>query len=1053
MNVVTVPGGLLRFFGIGFFLLATCGQAQAEEDPLERAMQLDKEAFGLHKRGQHVKAIALAGEALTLTEKALGPDHPIVARSINNLAYLLQSSGDYETARPLHERALRIKEKALGPNHPEVASTLTNLSVLLEATGDYAAAKPLYERVLKIKEETLGPDHTEVANILHHLAELLTALGKYEEARPFCERALEIREKTLGPDHVNVARSLNNLAYLLHVTGDQDSARPLYERALEIYEKALGPDHPEVATSLSNLAVLLQASGDHGAARLHLEWVLKIREKAIGSDATEVAKTLVILAGLLRATGDYEMAKQHFDRALRVLEKALGPDHVHVATTLNNLGHTLHHSGDYEAAMHHHERALRIYEKTLGPEHPFVAVGLSNVASVLQSAGDYVAARPLFERALEIREGALGPSHPEVALSLLSLAGLLQHAGDYAAARPLCERALRIQEEALGPGHPDVATTLNNLAISFAFSGDYTAARPLTGRAERIVNEHLERTSAALSARQKLAMVLENRHNLDALVSVSIEVPSASEAATIWRWKGRVAEVLASERAAVLSSDVTALKTSFEKLASRRRELARLAFAPASLGDAAEVWQRMKELQTQVEQLEVGLARDSAALATQRRLRSVTLMQVQNAVPKDALLIDYLCYSHKTPNPKTHKVDMEDRYLAVWVAREAFGIVQLGPAEEIETAVILFREAVSQLDVPEERIRTTGLKLRKLVLDPVLGNLSMRPASLIVAPDAALHTVPFAALPGEERGSYLIQEYGISYASSGKDLVRWQQPGKANDSLLAVGDPDFTLTAARQPASSSRGEDVSACVNENWRDEITRLPGTRTEATQVQHLFSGNEKEGHLLLDKHAAESEVKRLMQSARFVHLATHGFFFSGVCAESGKVDTRGFGVRPRLMLAHDDGRLPLARVENPLLLSGLLLAGAAVAAPTGGDDGVLTAAEVMNLDLSGTELVTLSACDTGLGEVKSGEGVMGLRSAFLTAGARSLILSLWKVPDVQTQELMKDFYTMVFVNELDAPTSLRKAMLNAIASADPSRSHPAAWASFTCTGPLNE
>ena len=152
-------------------------------------------------------------------------------------------------------------------------------------------------------------------------------------------------------------------------------------------------------------------------------------------------------------------------------------------------------------------------------------------------------------------------------------------------------------------------------------------------------------------------------------------------------------------------------------------------------------------------------------------------------------------------------------------------------------------------------------------------------------------------------------------------------------------------------------------------------------------------------------------------------------------------------------EEPRVLLSQVENPLLLSGLLLAGAAVAAPTGGDDGILAAAEAMNLDLTGTVLVTLSACDTGLGEVKSGEGVMGLRSAFLTAGARSLILTLWKIADDQTQELMKEFYAKVFVDGLDVPTSLRNAMQHAIGSSDPYLSHPAAWASLTYTGPLSD
>jgi len=932
----------------------------------------------------------------------------------------------------------------------ERASRLNQEVSALHKQGKYIEAIPLAKKVLRLTEKALGPDHPAVATVLSNLAVLLHSIGDYAEARPLLERALKIREKVLRPDHPDVGLSLNNLAGLLEATGDYAAAKPLYERALEINEQALGPDHPAVGLSLNNLAGLLVSIGDYAKARPLLERALKIAEEVVGPDHPDVANRLNNLANLLHLVGDTAAARQLYERSLRIREKALGANHPAVRLTLHELAILLWSTGNWGDAKPLLVRAHKIAEKALGPDHPDVATELNNLVNLLLASDTYVALRPLCERALRIRERAFGPDHPDVATSAATLAKLFWFAGDYGEARPLLQRALRIYETCLGPDHPRVATVLGMLATLFETTGDHAAAKPLVRRAEAIVHAHLDRTSGALSPKQKLAMVSGYRVHLDSLVCNSIRSVAPTDVEAIWRWKGRVAEVLASERAAVLSSDDSKLASLFDKLAAQRRELALFAFSTPGPGGAAKSQSRMNELEAKIEELEVILAHDSAALSSQIRLRNVSSKQIQAALPKGALLIDYLRYSHITLNPKTHKVDMEDRYLAVYVAGAEFGIVHLGSAKKIESAVGSFRKAVSQLNVSEERIQATGGKLRKLVLEPVLSKLSTRPSSLIVAPDAALHTVPVAALPGETSGTYLIQEYQISYASSGKDLVRWQVRGPPNESSLAVGDPDFTLTSVRGAAGTSRGEGMSTCVNENWRQEISRLPGTRSEATEVSRLFPGNERDGHLLLDKDAAEAKVKELMQSARFVHLATHGFFFSGECGESTREKTRGLGVKARLQLELNEGRMPLAQVENPLLLSGLLLAGAAVAAPTGGDDGVLTAAEVMNLDLSGTELVTLSACETGLGEVKAGEGVMGLRSAFLTAGARSLLLSLWKVPDVQTQELMKDFYTMVFVDGLSIPASLRKAMLNAIASSDPSRSHPAAWASFAYTGP---
>ena len=1046
-----VAAGWFWRFLVGILLMASCTPALAQDSPLERAKELQKETELLYQQGKYAEAIIPAKKLLALCEEALGPEHPVVAGILDNLVALYKASGDYAAAAVLYERILETKESQLGPAHPDVATILNNMGMLHRTTGDPARARPLLERALKIREDSYGLNHPAVAVSLNNLAGLLVSSGDHAAARPLYKRALKISEESLGPDHPILAKGLNNLASSLQTTGDYVAARPLYERALKIFERSLGADHPDVAVALNNLAKLHHVAGDYMAARPYLERALEISESTLGEDHPNVAESLNILGALHRAIGDYDTARLFYERALKIWETALGQDHTKVAICINNLATLLAVTGDHTTAKTLYKRSLTIFEKALGPDHASVAAVLVGLAFAFEVTGDYEAAKPLLERALKIWEKSLGPVHRNVGLGLGHLALLSVFTGDYAAANSLFERALKIYEKALGPDNPEQAVILLGLALLFEATGDDTSVKPLLERAELLIDGHLRRTSGALSPRQQLAMVLENRYILDRfLVSIEIGSITLSDIAAIWRWKGRVAEVLGSVRAAVSSGSDRALNNVFQDLISKRRELARLAFTTPRPGEAGKLHRRLKDIEGQIEELEVEIARNSAAMAAQKALRHVSVKKVQAALPEGTLLLDYLRYSHSTLNPKTHGIDHQDRYLAVYMDREHYGIAHLGEAEAIDQAVTAFRNTISQPDAPKERIRATGTNLRKMILDPVLVSNAASSDSLIVAPDAALHSVAFAALPGYKSGSYLVEEYGISYASSGKDLIRWQQPRKTNHALLVVGDPDFTLTSVRRSPGARRGEDVSTCVTANWRQEVSRLPGTRVEATKVSRLFPGKDRERHLLLDSKATEAVVKQLMQSARYVHLATHGFFFSGECSKSTKEETRGLAVKQRLNLGKEKGREPLAQVDNPLLLSGLLLSGAAVAAPTGGDDGVLTAFEVMNLDLTGTELVTLSACDTGLGEVASGEGVMGLRSAFLTSGARSLVLSLWKVPDTQTQLLMEDFYTMVFVDGLSLAESLRKGMLNAIASSDSSRSHPSAWASFTYTGP---
>ena len=247
--------------------LRSHGLAAAE---LVKSQRIDSEASAgllgklgryLYDRGLFEETEPLLQRSLAIKEKALGPDHPSVATTLNNLAGLYESQGRYEEAEPLYQRALAIWEKALGPDHPSVASTLNNLAALYRSQGRYEEAEPLYQRSLAIKEKALGPDHPSVASTLNNLAALYRSQGRNEEAEPLYQRALTISEKALGPDHPSVASTLNNLAGLYYKQGRYEEAEPLYQRSLAICEKALGPEHPHTATVVKNYAVLLRSMG------------------------------------------------------------------------------------------------------------------------------------------------------------------------------------------------------------------------------------------------------------------------------------------------------------------------------------------------------------------------------------------------------------------------------------------------------------------------------------------------------------------------------------------------------------------------------------------------------------------------------------------------------------------------------------------------------------------------------------------------------------------------------------------------------------------------
>ncbi|XYI03998.1 tetratricopeptide repeat protein [Sorangium sp. So ce1128] len=1035
-------------------------------------------------RGDYARAEPLYQRALRIRENALGIKHPLVATSLNNLAALYHTKGDHARAEPLYQRALRIQEDALGSEHPDVANSLNNLALLYMAKGDYASAEPLYQRALGILEKALGREHPDAAIPLNNLAELYRTKGDYVRAEPLYQRALRIRENALGSEHPDVANSLNNLALLYMAKGDYASAEPLYQRALGILEKALGREHPNVATSLNNLATLHMTKGDYASAEPLYQRALGILEKALGKEHPDVAMSLNSLATLRMTKGDYASAEPLYQRALGILEKALGKEHPDVAMSLNSLA-TLHMTkGDHAGAEPLYQRALRIREKALGSEHPDVAKSLNGLAMLHMTKGDHTRSEPLCQRALRIREKALGAEHPDVANSLNNLATLYANKGDFARAEPLCQRALRIREKALGAEHPDVATSLNNLATLYADKGDFARAEPLYQRALRILEKTLgaehpdvamlllnlaslhhargdipgalrmteqaaniqDRNAAILLTtggdEQKRAYMATLRASTDHAVSLHVQFASADVAArrlaltAILRRKGRVLDAMTHGLAAlrrrarpedrVLLDELSRVSAELSTLTWRGPAERRPGQSPEDFnnGQLAQYRENLARLDAERQTLEAEIGRRSPELKAE--LSPVSLAQVQAAVPDGAALVELFRYQPYNPRgTKAAKTQWgKGRYIA-YVLRQSGDIAyaELGEAEPIEGAA---EQLLRALRRPASDPRPAARALDALVMQPI--RLLIGPTrQILLSPDAALNLVPFGALLDEE-DHYLVERYAFTYLPSGRDLLRLRATAPQRERAVVIAAPDYDHTAA--PAGQR-----AASSEEQAPAHFPPLAAAADEGQDVSRQLAG----ARLLLGQAATESAVKAL-RGPQVLHIVTHGFFASGEKAPEPPpafldVGSRGLRGMPSF----------LPHIDNPLLRSGLAFAGANRKA-AGDDNGILTAMEASQLDLNGTKLVVLAACETGVGETANGDGVYGLRRAFVMAGAETQILSLWNADDASTRELMHGYYARLKAGG-GRSESMRQAQLAMLAA--PERAHPYYWASFIISG----
>jgi CHAT domain-containing protein/Tfp pilus assembly protein PilF len=986
--------------------IAELRAATNDDRALQGARILIEKGLGPQRAGKYDEALPMIARALEIRERILGPDHRDVASTINVLANLYYYKSDFATAEPLYQRALDIREKALEPNHPQIASSLNNLANLYIDRGDYAKAEPLHLRSLEIWEKALGLDHPGVADVLNNLALLYDERGEYAKAEPLHQRALKIREGSLGPEHPDVAESLNNLGIIYSTRGEYAKAEPLYQRALAIREKAEGPEHPNVADVLNNYALLR------------------------------------------RDRGDYAMAETLYRRSLAIREKALGPDHLAISSALNNLGDLLRYRGAYAMAEAHYQRALVIRERALGPDHPDVARVLNRLGVLHRERGEYAKTEPLHQRALAIIEKAFGPEHPDVAYSLTNIALLHRIRGDYAKAEPLFQRALSIREKALGPEHPRVADALNDLAALYMAKGEFAQALSFQSRANSVTEHNLALNLAFGSERQKLAYLAPLSRQADQTLSLHLRyapndtIAKRLAAALILQRKGRALDATSENLNALRSRFDEGDRALFDRLTETRSQLTRLILDGPQRISPDQYRAHVKSLEDQADSLESEISRRSNEYRAQTL--PVTLEEIQAAIPDDAALIEFASY--RQFDPKAANEDEADGppHYAAYIMRRGGEIQwkELGEAKSIDEAVARLRKALRdprRKDV-KNLARAMDLKVFR-PLRPLLGGLTR----LLISPEGALNLIPFAALV-DERGRHLVERYSISYLSSGRDLLRLQVVRKSQSGPLVIADPEFggrrrvgsrpSLKQTKAAPKKQAGGEASASAYSQFF--FPALPYTAEEGEAISALLPGA-----TLLTKRQASKEALGRSQSPAILHIATHGFFLEDLVLNSTG------GRSPRKSSNDDSRRLKQvgkegSSVANPLLRSGLALAGANE--QNQGGDGILTALEMTGLNLWGTKLVTLSACDTGVGEVKNGDGVHGLRRALALAGAESQVMSLWSVSDRWTRELMVAYYRRLQRGQGRGET-LRQAQLEMLK--DVKSRHPYYWAGFIQSG----
>ena len=1000
-------------------------------------------------RYDRVEALLL--KVISFREAALGKDHPDVAASVQALGDLYVAQGLPARAEPHLQRALDLREAALGESHPDVALSLNGLAALYTDGGRYDDAEAFYERASGLLKAAFGQSHPDLAVSLLGLANLRAAHGQYDKAQPLVQQAITLRELSLGSRHPLYAQALHRLATLYLAQGMYSLAQPLVLRALDIQKAALGEEHPEVAASLHDLATLASAQGRYSQAQQLYERALALREKALGKQHPAYATSLHALGTFHLGQGLYSLAEPRLKEALALREKILGENHPDVATSLHHLATLYSAQRRYAQAESLFTRALRIQEETLGEQHPDVATSIHDLATLLASQGMYDLAQPIYERALEFRLAALGEGHLQVATSRHALATLYLNQGLYDLAEPLLLRALAVREEVLGKRHPDVATVLGDLARLRLGQRRLADAQPLYAQSFSLFEQRLRQEALDFSESRLdtfLRQLRASEETLYALLRAHPEDPEVRRLAlsAVLLLKGRSVEETAHISRTLYRSLSAEDRDQIEQLRGLRAELAARSLAGPGSQTSEEYQEALRKLTDEGDALEADIARRSAPLRALNTLPppAEVVQRVAESLPKDGALVEFIAYEDSplvlpSGTPLTTRT-RQLRYLALVLFPDASTkAVDLGPAESIDTGAAHLRDALGHSNPAVQAIAHGLYKLAFEPLLPLLGSTR----HLLLSPEGQLGLVPFAAL--HDGQGFLVDGFDFTYLTSGRELLPRAQASTPSSFVFVFANPDFStsseLAAVRSsPSPAAASTDVLERFFPWSRAFLppggfAPLLGTQREAEAIQRLLP----QAQLFLGADATKERLLHL-PTPGILHLATHGYFLNGGGVAS---DTRTLD----LSSGATETEFELSQLM-PLLRSGLVLAGAQAKdpgdAPPTAASILVTALELAGLDLWGTQLVVLSSCDTGRGEVRLGQGIYGLRRALAVAGAETVVMSLWSVNDDATRLLMEAYYRNLLGGQGRA-SALRQAMLELRAA----RPHPYYWAPFIALG----
>ncbi|CAA6812392.1 MAG: Unknown protein [uncultured Sulfurovum sp.] len=967
-------------------------------------LELSTKYEKLYNEKKYDSMIEQLQKIIKIKNQTILKDSASIMMDYYNLAKVYEERKQYKNAIINYQASLNLAKKMLDKDHIHIGTTHNDLGLVFNELKEYEQAEEAYFLALKIYQKHFTKEDNEIAIIYNNLATIYGDRQQYEQALNYYQKALKIEEKNA---YENIVHTYYNIGLLYQQMKEYGNVLSYYKKILPWIEK----NTLDMATYYTLVGAYYQEIEENNQALWHYQEALKIREKALGEIHSDTAETYNSLGSIYEQLKDFEQALTFYQKALKINQHLLDKNDIFIAISHNNIASIYTNLEEYNKSKISLLQALEIKKNILKKDDIDFAVTYNNLGFIEEKLRNYAEALSYYNHALSIYTEVKGKQSLEVAILYNHIASLYKEKKAYELSIEYLEKAKNIINTLLKDDHTQRALIYNNLGLLYTYTQNYKKAYAFNILSFDIFLKNRNKNFKILNHKQK-GLYLESFGNRIDNLCYAAHLYKANLKHTpkkthislntlnTWlKYKGTLFEydnILSmvknnpntSQETQKLISNLNDFNIQLSNLKKKNNET------------------KIKEIETQIHNIQIEFSKKNDSFKNLLKLQNINSSQIVKVLKPHQLYIDfargdehYYLFTLNHKNQITFQQIEHNQTLTIDTNIQDYRNNTANMAKSIDNKTVEKNQSNSL-----EEAKKILSNLHYLIIQNHLTEQIKDKNHLILSPDGLLNYLPFEAL--YHNNEYLIQSHKINYISSGKEFVRQtkiihQKPQK-EIIIFANANFDATLKSYEIPNKDSLLAPMFGNPNKVKRERVFSSLG-KGEIDILKKYY----KDPLIFKEKNAT---IKNLMQlpSSKILHLSTHGLFLED------------------------------KNILNPMQKSLLIFAGG----NTNFKQATVSALDLSTLDLKDTELVVLSACQSGLGEIQTAEGIVGLPKALLQAGAKNVIMSLWTVSNKKTAMLMDYFYANI-AQQQNYSTALQNAKINMI------NMHPYYWSSFILSG----